>query len=165
MALYQRTKESGVGDAILLEPITEVHTHTHTHTHAHTHTHTRLRLRRVRSQTHRLTATHSGPIERFLPLFHEHTHTNSSSLSLSPPSTHTQDNFLSNLQLRFSNGFIYTYIGEVVVSVNPYRNLDIYGAAVCVCVCVCVHVCGFVCVGGSETLKTTASERIRPCVS
>ncbi|EDQ88553.1 uncharacterized protein MONBRDRAFT_26115, partial [Monosiga brevicollis MX1] len=60
MALYKRTAEAGVGDAILLEPVTE-------------------------------------------------------------------DAFLDNLKLRFSNGFIYTYIGEVVISVNPYRSLDIYG--------------------------------------
>ena len=27
---------------------------------------------------------------------------------------------------RFEKGKIYTYIGEVVVSVNPYRSMDIY---------------------------------------
>jgi myosin-1 len=37
------------------------------------------------------------------------------------------DDFLKNLKLRFEKNRIYTYIGEVVVSVNPYRNLDIYG--------------------------------------
>lgn len=28
---------------------------------------------------------------------------------------------------RFDKGRIYTFIGEVVVSVNPYRQMDIYG--------------------------------------
>lgn len=28
---------------------------------------------------------------------------------------------------RFEKGRIYTYIGEVVVSVNPYRQVDLYG--------------------------------------
>ncbi|XP_028172664.1 unconventional myosin ID [Ostrinia furnacalis] len=39
----------------------------------------------------------------------------------------TTDNFIENLHLRFQHNKIYTYIGEVLVSVNPYRNLDIYG--------------------------------------
>ena len=30
------------------------------------------------------------------------------------------------LCFRFNKGKIYTYIGEVVVSVNPYRQMDIY---------------------------------------
>ncbi|KAK2191132.1 hypothetical protein NP493_59g02008 [Ridgeia piscesae] len=34
--------------------------------------------------------------------------------------------FMKNLKLRFEKGKIYTYIGEVVVSVNPYRPLNIY---------------------------------------
>lgn len=36
------------------------------------------------------------------------------------------DGFMENLQLRFNKGKIYTYIGEVVVSVNPYKQMDIY---------------------------------------
>uniref|UniRef100_A0A672TM99 Myosin IG n=1 Tax=Strigops habroptila TaxID=2489341 RepID=A0A672TM99_STRHB len=39
----------------------------------------------------------------------------------------TMEQFLENLRLRFSQGRIYTYIGEVVVAVNPYRTLALYG--------------------------------------
>ncbi|XP_072948862.1 unconventional myosin ID [Epargyreus clarus] len=39
----------------------------------------------------------------------------------------TTDTFIENLHLRFQHNKIYTYIGEVLVSVNPYKNLDIYG--------------------------------------
>jgi myosin I len=35
--------------------------------------------------------------------------------------------FLSNLEARFAADQIYTYIGEVVVSVNPYKSLAIFG--------------------------------------
>ena len=34
--------------------------------------------------------------------------------------------FMENLRVRFDNNKIYTYIGGTVVSVNPYRELDIY---------------------------------------
>ncbi|XP_053569677.1 unconventional myosin-Ig [Bombina bombina] len=39
----------------------------------------------------------------------------------------TMEDFMANLRLRFERGRIYTYIGEVVVSVNPYRSMDLYG--------------------------------------
>ncbi|XP_029444060.1 unconventional myosin-Ig isoform X2 [Rhinatrema bivittatum] len=39
----------------------------------------------------------------------------------------TMEDFMANLKLRFEKGRIYTYIGEVVVSVNPYRLMDLYG--------------------------------------
>ncbi|XP_077160449.1 unconventional myosin-Ig-like [Paroedura picta] len=38
----------------------------------------------------------------------------------------TMEDFMENLKLRFEKGKIYTYIGEVVVSVNPYRPMDLY---------------------------------------
>jgi len=34
---------------------------------------------------------------------------------------------LKNLKDRHSSGLIYTYIGEVCISINPYKTLDIYG--------------------------------------
>ncbi|XP_026885184.2 unconventional myosin-Id isoform X1 [Electrophorus electricus] len=37
------------------------------------------------------------------------------------------EDFMANLKLRFEKGRIYSYIGEVVVSVNPYRAMNIYG--------------------------------------
>ena len=39
------------------------------------------------------------------------------------------DSFLSNLKARHAAGLIYTYIGEVCVSVNPYKTMDIYGTS------------------------------------
>ncbi|XP_030645361.1 unconventional myosin-Ig [Chanos chanos] len=39
----------------------------------------------------------------------------------------TMEQFMENLKLRFEKGRIYTFIGEVVVSVNPYKQMDIYG--------------------------------------
>lgn len=39
----------------------------------------------------------------------------------------SEDAFMHNLKLRFGKDKIYTYIGEVVVSVNPYKTVNIYG--------------------------------------
>ncbi|XP_015345773.1 unconventional myosin-Ig isoform X3 [Marmota marmota marmota] len=39
----------------------------------------------------------------------------------------SMEDFMKNLQLRFEKGRIYTYIGEVLVSVNPYQELPLYG--------------------------------------
>ncbi|KAM5180900.1 unconventional myosin-Ia [Mantella aurantiaca] len=38
----------------------------------------------------------------------------------------TEDSMLQNLKERFKNDEIYTYIGNVVISVNPYKQLTIY---------------------------------------
>ncbi|XP_034042655.1 unconventional myosin-Ib isoform X4 [Thalassophryne amazonica] len=38
----------------------------------------------------------------------------------------SEDSFLENLRKRFDHSEIYTYIGSVVISVNPYRSLSIY---------------------------------------
>uniref|UniRef100_A0A1B6DEF2 Myosin motor domain-containing protein n=1 Tax=Clastoptera arizonana TaxID=38151 RepID=A0A1B6DEF2_9HEMI len=40
----------------------------------------------------------------------------------------SMENFMDNLKKRFHAGHIYTYIGEVCVSVNPYKTLNIFGA-------------------------------------
>nr|XP_026500782.1 myosin-IB-like [Vanessa tameamea] len=34
--------------------------------------------------------------------------------------------FIDNLKKRFHENIIYTYIGNVLISVNPYKNLPIY---------------------------------------
>ncbi|XP_062972313.1 unconventional myosin-Ib isoform X3 [Elgaria multicarinata webbii] len=38
----------------------------------------------------------------------------------------TEESFISNLKQRFDHNEIYTYIGSVVISINPYRLLPIY---------------------------------------
>uniref|UniRef100_A0A8D8XW23 Unconventional myosin-Ib n=2 Tax=Cacopsylla melanoneura TaxID=428564 RepID=A0A8D8XW23_9HEMI len=40
----------------------------------------------------------------------------------------SEESFISNLALRYKRDHIYTYIGNVLVSVNPYRPLNIYSA-------------------------------------
>lgn len=40
----------------------------------------------------------------------------------------TLEKVVENLRVRFNGGKIYTYIGEVCVSVNPYRSSNIYNA-------------------------------------
>nr|XP_033801122.1 unconventional myosin-Ib isoform X8 [Geotrypetes seraphini] len=37
-----------------------------------------------------------------------------------------EDSFINNLKKRFDHNEIYTYIGSVVISVNPYRSLQVY---------------------------------------
>ncbi|XP_056144822.1 unconventional myosin-Ib isoform X4 [Lampris incognitus] len=38
----------------------------------------------------------------------------------------TEDSFIENLRNRFDHNEIYTYIGSVVISINPYRSLPIF---------------------------------------
>lgn len=38
----------------------------------------------------------------------------------------SEDAFIENLRKRFKNDLIYTYISNVVVSMNPYHELKIY---------------------------------------
>ncbi|PSN37289.1 Unconventional myosin-Ib [Blattella germanica] len=38
----------------------------------------------------------------------------------------TEDSFITNLHQRFKRDHIYTYIGNVLVSVNPYKKLALY---------------------------------------
>ncbi|OAD54424.1 Myosin-IA [Eufriesea mexicana] len=41
----------------------------------------------------------------------------------------TLEKIVDNLRVRFNGGKIYTYIGEVCVSINPYRGINIYDNA------------------------------------
>ncbi|GME93071.1 unnamed protein product [[Candida] boidinii] len=41
-------------------------------------------------------------------------------------STISDQSINENLEKRFNNGTIYTYIGHVLISVNPFRDLGIY---------------------------------------
>ena len=38
----------------------------------------------------------------------------------------TEEAVLENLRKRFAKNAIYTYIGPVVISINPYKNVAIY---------------------------------------
>lgn len=42
----------------------------------------------------------------------------------------SNDDINANLQIRFQAGEIYTYIGHVLISVNPFRDLGLYSAQV-----------------------------------
>ena len=38
-----------------------------------------------------------------------------------------EEGIVNNLKKRFEHSLVYTSIGSVILSVNPYRKLDIYG--------------------------------------
>ena len=38
----------------------------------------------------------------------------------------TSDQICSNLKIRFFNDLIYTFLGDLLISVNPYKQLNIY---------------------------------------
>jgi len=38
----------------------------------------------------------------------------------------TEEEFMKNLKVRYEDDAIYTFIGNVVVSINPYKQLPIY---------------------------------------
>lgn len=38
----------------------------------------------------------------------------------------SEDTFITNLQQRFKRDHIYTYIGNVLISINPYKKLALY---------------------------------------
>lgn len=40
----------------------------------------------------------------------------------------SEESFIANLHQRFKRDHIYTYIGNVLVSVNPYKKLALYSA-------------------------------------
>lgn len=40
----------------------------------------------------------------------------------------SESTFIANLQLRFKRDHIYTYIGNVLISINPYKKLALYSA-------------------------------------
>lgn len=40
----------------------------------------------------------------------------------------SEESFIENLKKRFDHNEIYTYIGSVVISINPYKSLSIYSA-------------------------------------
>ncbi|KAI9341648.1 P-loop containing nucleoside triphosphate hydrolase protein [Obelidium mucronatum] len=41
----------------------------------------------------------------------------------------SEQSVLDNIKKRFRDGFIYTYTGTILVAVNPYKSLDIFGHA------------------------------------
>ena len=45
----------------------------------------------------------------------------------SPP---TQSVLVSQLWKRYQRGLIYTYVGDILISINPFQKLDIYNEKV-----------------------------------
>merc|ERR1719482_813733 len=44
--------------------------------------------------------------------------------------TLTKDSLLENLKKRFKMEMVYTYVGDIVVSVNPFKNTGCVGQAI-----------------------------------
>jgi myosin heavy subunit len=45
--------------------------------------------------------------------------------------TVSEDSVMETLSQRFSQGNIYTFVGDVLLIVNPFNEYPIYGAEVC----------------------------------
>ena len=45
-----------------------------------------------------------------------------------------QNSVTEQLQVRYAAEQIYTYVGDILIAVNPFRDMDIYTSEVCVCV-------------------------------
>ena len=66
-----------------------------------------------------------GDIEEFLAKFSGFGHND---LCLLPRLS--KDAILSNLKKRFKGEVVYTYVGDIVVSVNPFKNVGSVGKAI-----------------------------------
>lgn len=44
-----------------------------------------------------------------------------------------QNSVTEQLQIRYAAEQIYTYVGDILIAVNPFRDMEIYTSEVCVC--------------------------------
>ena len=68
--------------------------------------------------------TEASPLEAFLS--RRHTSTTSDTADLCALPDLSEDTLLEHLQRRFDDGEIYTYVGAILIAVNPFRFLPIY---------------------------------------